>query len=133
MQHDKHALSKYRFERAREDIISAAVNIENNQYKTSLNRSYYAIFHGMRAINALDGFDASKHSSVTAHFNQYHVQSGEFERHTYKIIKSAYQLRAQSDYDEFFIASKEDAQAQLEKAKEFLKRIEIFLNKYENS
>ena len=40
-------------------------------YKAAINRSYYAIFHGISAINILDGVDASKHSSVIAYFNQF--------------------------------------------------------------
>lgn len=120
-------LSKYRLERAREDVKTAQINIENGLYKGAVNRSYYAIFHAIRAVNVLDGFDASKHSSVIAHFNQYHVHTGDFERGTYKIIKSAYTIREKCDYSDFFIVSKEDALEQYEKAVEFLKCVEEFL------
>ena len=43
-------------------------NLKIGQYKTSLNRSYYAIFHAMRAANIIKGFDSSKHSGVIAFF-----------------------------------------------------------------
>jgi uncharacterized protein (UPF0332 family) len=32
----------------------------------------------MRAVNALDCFDSSKHSGVIAHFNQFYVKTGKF-------------------------------------------------------
>ena len=35
----------YRMERAFEMLIAAEDNLKIGQYKTSLNRSYYAIFH----------------------------------------------------------------------------------------
>ena len=52
------------------------------------NRSYYAyaIFHSIRAVNILDGFDASKHSSVIAHFNWHYVHTGEFDREIYRLL-----------------------------------------------
>ena len=30
---------------------------EAGRYKNALNRAYYAIFYGIRAVNALDGLD----------------------------------------------------------------------------
>ena len=67
MPHSEKDLSDYRLERAKEDIQTAKINIDNGLYKGAVNRSYYAIFHAIRAVNVLDGFDASKHSSVIAH------------------------------------------------------------------
>ena len=114
-------------ERAKEDIQTAKINIDNGLYKGAVNRSYYAIFHAIRAVNVLDGFDASKHSSVIAHFNQYHVHTGDFEKGTYKIIDSAYRIREKCDYSDFFIVSKEDAVDQYEKALEFIASVECYL------
>lgn len=68
MQHERETLCKYRLERAKEDLQAAHVNHESGLFKAAINRSYYAIFHSIRAVNILDGFDASKHSSVIAHF-----------------------------------------------------------------
>lgn len=65
MQLDTGTLCGYRLERAKEDLQAARVNHESGLFKASVNRSYYAIFHGIRAVNILDGFDASKHSSVS--------------------------------------------------------------------
>lgn len=43
-------LAGYRMERAKEMLSAAEGNLEIGQYKISLNRSYYAIFHAMRAM-----------------------------------------------------------------------------------
>ncbi len=50
-------LSQYRMEQAERCIRSAKVLAEDEDYKGSANRSYYAIFHCMRSILALEGFD----------------------------------------------------------------------------
>ena len=64
-------LAKYRLARAKEDLETAAGNLDNGKYRASVNRSYYAVFHSIRAITALDHFDSSKHSGVIAFFNQH--------------------------------------------------------------
>lgn len=78
-------------------------------------------------MNIYDEFDASKHSSVIAHFNQFYVHTGKFARDTYKRIDSAYRIREKCDYSDFFIASKEDSENQIINATEFIKDVEKFL------
>ena len=78
MQLDIKTLSRYRLDRAKEDLEAAKGNYQLEFYKVAINRSYYAIFHAIRAVNIWDGFDASKHSSVIAHFNQFYVHEGKF-------------------------------------------------------
>ncbi|MDE7021932.1 MAG: HEPN domain-containing protein [Lachnospiraceae bacterium] len=127
MQPDIKTLSQYRMNRAKEDLEAAAGNHEAGFYKAAINRSYYAIFHAIRAVNILDGFDASKHSSVIAHFNQYYIHEGKFDRNTYKLIDSAYRIREKCDYSDFFVASREDSENQITNARDFIVRIEKFL------
>lgn len=128
---DIQTLCKYRLERAWEDLCAAEHDHQAGYYKAAINRSYYAIFHSIRAVNILDGFDASKHSSVIAHFNQYFVHTGEFERTTYKLIDSAYRIREKCDYSDFFIVSKEDSALQLAHAHMFFNTVKDYLNKNE--
>ena len=61
-------LAGYLMERAKEMLDASKGNLEIGQYKTSLNRSYYAIFHAMRAANILKGFDSSKHSGFNKEY-----------------------------------------------------------------
>ena len=46
-------LAQYRMERAKEMLVASEENLNIEQYRTSLNRSYYAIFHAMRAVNMI--------------------------------------------------------------------------------
>lgn len=125
---DIKTLCQYRLDRAKEDLLTAENNHQMGFYKAAINRSYYAIFHSIRAVNVLDNFDASKHSSVIAHFNQYYVHTGEFERSVYKIIDSAYRIREKCDYSDFFIVSKGDSEAQLKNAHDFVSVVETYLD-----
>ena len=120
-------LAGYRMDRAGEMLLAAEENLRIGQYKTSLNRSYYAIFHAMRAANIIKGFDSSKHSGVIAFFNKEYIKDGIMEKNMSVIIKNSSFLREKSDYDDFFIASKKDAEAQFENAKIFLNTVERYL------
>lgn len=120
-------LAQYRMERAKEMLIASEENLKIEQYRTSLNRSYYAIFHAMRAVNILEGYDSSKHSGVISYFTQTFLKTERLDRELSKIIKEASYLREKSDYDDFYIASKDEALKQLENAKIFLQMISEFI------
>jgi len=120
-------LSKYRFETSLEALSDAKIMYENERYKNTLNRAYYAI----RSVNALSGFDSSKHSGVIAYFNQNYVKEGVFSKELSKIIRMASENREKADYLDFFIASKEEAERQILRAKEFIDVIKIYLENEE--
>ena len=113
-------LMRYRLEKAGEALAEAGENIDRGHFSTSLNRSYYAIFHAMRAANSLYGFDSQKHSGVIAFFNRTFVKDGRLDGSLSKIIQKAAVCREKSDYQDFFVADKADAERQLEDAKVFV-------------
>lgn len=120
-------LSAHRFGRAKEELETAELLLRNANYRSSVNRSYYAIFHGIRAVNALDGFDSSKHSGVISHFNQEYVKTGVFEKEASKIIRNASTLREQADYEDFYESTMETASDVFEQASRFISAVERYL------
>ena len=66
----------------------------------------------MRAANIIKGFDSSKHSGVIAFFNKEFLKEGIMDRKLSVIIKNSAFLREKSDYDDFFIAGKKEAEMQ---------------------
>ena len=120
-------LSKYRMEKAKEDFANSTADLENGFIKGSINRSYYAVFHAMRAVNALAGFDSKKHSGVIAYFNQHYIHTGVISKDASDIIKNLSRIRNQSDYDDFFVVSRNEAEVQLAQAKAFIAEMEIYL------
>ena len=120
-------LVSIRFDRAKEMLGAAQVNFEQGELKTSLNRSHYAIFHAMRSVNLISGFDSSKHSGVIAHFNQYYLKTNELDSSLSDIIKKASYCREKSDYDDFYIVSKEETEEQLKNAKIFLDNVDKYI------
>lgn len=123
------SLSQYRIEQAERCIRSAKVLVEDEDYKGSANRSYYAIFHCMRSILALEGKDFSKHSAFAAHFRKEYIKTGIFDIELSDIIKEAFDVRSDSDYDDYYLLSKEDVLEQIEHAQIFYQKTKEYLEK----
>ena len=121
-------LSDFRLQKAKQNLEVVETLIHDGYYNFAINRSYYAAFDAMRAVNALDCFDSSKHSGVIAHFNQFYVKTGRFSAETSMIIKKESSLREKSDYEDFFEASETDAVGTFLLVKQFLVEVERFLS-----
>lgn len=119
--------STYRLEKAKDDLETAELMLKNNKLSQSINRSYYSMFHAARALLALDKFDSKKHTGVISFFNKHYIKTGKIEPEFSKMLTGAFDIRNESDYSDFYIAAKEDAQVQCENAKKFLKRIREYI------
>lgn len=128
--HDENrkTLCKYRIEKAYECLRSASLLKDSGDYTSAANRSYYSIFHAMRAIMALDGEDRKKHSGVVAYFQENYIKTGVFDKEYSYTIKSAFQVRQESDYEDFCIISKDEVDEQIENAKKLIEVIERYVN-----
>lgn len=120
-------LSAYRFEKALSNIDIAKSLYTSGSYEVALNRAYYSAFDAMRAVNALDGFDSSKHSGVIAHFNQEYVKTKIFPTSTSSVIRKASMLREKSDYEDFYEADGDETADTIAKVEIFLKDVESYL------
>lgn len=118
------ALVSYRLESAREKLSAAEDLLEKRHYKDSVSRSYYAIFTAARALLATQRLDSSKHSGVIALFNQHFVKSGEVRKDASKWLERAKLYREQADYGDFYVVSLNEAEAQIQSAREFIGEIE---------
>ena len=121
-------LSAHRFGRAKEELQTAELLLKNANFRSSINRSYYSIFHAIRTVNALDGFDSSKHSGVIAHFNQEYVKTDVFEKWASKIIRNVSELCEQADYEDFYEATQEEASDVFMQAYQFISEVEHYLH-----
>ncbi len=120
-------LALYRLEKAKNDLYDAKKTLELEMYDTAANRSYYAIFHAARAVLALDGQDYKRHSGVISNFQKDYIKTEIFDKQMSNIIKNAFDMRTESDYEDFYIVPKEDVKVQVEEAEIFIANIEVYL------
>lgn len=122
----KKDLILYRLETAKKDLKSANVLLEIDDCKGANNRAYYAIFHAINAVHAVSGKGYKRHKDAIANFNKEYVKTSIFPREMGRKIGQAEEIRHASDYDDFYIASKEEAFRQIQVADEFIKMAEDY-------
>jgi uncharacterized protein (UPF0332 family) len=112
----------YRVQTAKDDLSSARILLRAGEYKGANNRAYYAIFH------AINGDAFKRHKDAIANFNKSYVKTEIFPREIGRKISEAEEIRHASDYDDFYIASREETERQIDVADEFLQLVEEYCN-----
>jgi len=123
-------LPKYRLQMAEECLNDAKILLKEESFRGSAGRSYYCVFHAMRAVLALDELDFKKHSGVISCFRKHYVllgKFGEFGKKLSSIIDDLFNVRGKSDYDDFYVIPKAAVKEQLESTEFFLDKIKAFL------
>lgn len=128
MREDLKAIVKYRLEQAEESLKDASILFDSGgSFRSIINRSYYAMFYATLALIAEKGTGKSKHSGVISIFDREYVRKKIFSKEMSKMIHKAFNLRQESDYKEFNIITKEDAQKIKRGAEDFLQMIKDHL------
>ena len=119
--------AKYRLELAAERVATTKAMIDIGAYRDSINRSYYAIFTAARALLADREIDFKKHSAVIGYSRREYVKTGKFDVKFSDYIGDAFRARQYSDYEDFFIVSREEAEIQYQHAVEFVEAVKKYL------
>lgn len=122
-------LSKHRLEQAKENIEEAEALYNIKKFKGANNRSYYSIFHSIKAILALEPIDFKRHKDVIAYFNKNYIHTEIFPKNMGHKIAKASTIREDSDYDDEFIVKREETEQQIETAKELINLVEDYITK----
>ena len=105
--------------------------LKQGNYESAANRSYYAVFHAMRAVLAFDEIDMKRHSGVISEFRRRYIKTEIFETRMSEIISVLFDVRTDSDYDDFFVISKADTAVQIENAEYFVSSVRAYLKNKE--
>lgn len=122
----KKDLCLYRIQTTKENLRAATILLEAGEYKGANNRAYYAIFHAINAVHALNGQSFKRHKDAIGNFNKNYIKTEIFPREIGRKISEAEEIRHASDYDDFYIASCEEAKRQILVADEFSKLVEKY-------
>lgn len=120
-------LSNHRLEQAKEDLVASKLLYDSKLYKSANNRAYYAIFHSIRSILALEPIDFKKHKDVIAYFNKNYIRTEKFSKSMGRRISDASKIREDSDYDDEFIVCEEDTIAQIQTAEELINLVTKYI------
>lgn len=121
------ALAIHRFEKAMARLKSADMDFLAERLGDSITHSYYAVLNATKSLLALSGLDSRKHSGVIALFNQYYIKTGKLSHEMFVVLREAKNRRESSDYADYVEICHDEAESQLNGAKEFVRKVEEYL------
>ena len=124
---NKAALANYRLDRTSSELASSRDNLSAGRYAESLSNSYYAIFNSIRAVLALENKDFKKHSGIISYFQVQYIKTGVFSKGISNFIQKAFNLRTKADYEDFYVATRVDAEQQLENAETIYAQVREYI------
>lgn len=120
-------VAQYKLEQAKDDLDTAKLLLDAGKYKAANNRAYYSCYHAIDSTLALEPTAFKRHKDTLAYFNKNYVHSGLFPREIGRKISRLEVIRHKSDYDSFYIASREEAVEQIDVASEVVALIENYM------
>lgn len=125
-------VAMYKLVQAEDDLESAKLLLDAGKYKAANNRAYYSCFHSVGAILALEPIAFKKHKDTLAYFNKNYVRTEIFPKEWGRRIAKLEIIRHKSDYDDFYITSREEVIIQIETAQDIIDGVKLQISKAQN-
>ncbi len=126
---DYEALAKVRLKRSKELLEEAIGLLERDSCKSANNRAFYAMEKSIKALLAMEQIEVTTHNGGLKQFNYHFIYNGDgtFTPKDYQKIASAEQIRNASDYDDFYVASREETKQLVENTKYIVEKIDSYI------
>lgn len=72
-------------------------------------------------------YNFSKHSAVGAYFRREYIKTGIFDVSMSDIISEAFDIRSDSDYNDYFVISKKEVEEQILNAQYFYDKVKEYV------
>ena len=119
-----------RFRMACQSLSDAQCEMQRESYNTAVNRSYYALFKTISALQALDGLAFRSHGQAIGAFNREYIHRRACFPSNYGAqLHDIMQLRHTSDYDDFVIPTEVQTQDAIRFAVEFYFSVKEYCEK----
>lgn len=114
---------------ARERLDMARDLIEKAHYNGVVSSAYYAMFYASKAILLALGEDPHKHEGVVSLFGERIAKIGLSDPKYGRLLRDAKDLREDADYEDFFRASKQQAEDAIKDAEDFVNQAQETLKR----
>lgn len=105
--------------RAEESLRAAKALLDLGLHSDSISRSYYAVFHVLRALILSRDIEPKTHAGAIHLFNQEFVRTGVVPNSHNRLLAGLQRARELADYDAAVSFSAEDASAEVRAAVSF--------------
>ncbi len=123
------SLVNVRMERAKDLLEEAVELLGKGSCKSANNRAFYAMEKSIKALLAMEQIEVTTHNGGLKQFNYVFIYKGDgtFTLEDYQKIAGAEQIRNASDYDDFYIASKDETRQLVENTEYIVNKIEKYI------
>ena len=126
MSESKKKAVRERLKQARETLGEAETLFEQDYWRGTINRAYYAMFYAVLALAADKGVVISKHTHAIAFLDKEFIKKGIFSKEISRALHIGFDERQTNDYGEIWDIECTEAQNNLKEAESFVKTIEDY-------
>lgn len=94
---DAEVIASYQ-ERAKEDVVSARVMLQNHFYPAAVSRAYYAVFYGITALLLAMDIKPKTHKQLGIEFRKHFIRTGIIEAEYSGLLSRLTKARQRADY-----------------------------------
>jgi uncharacterized protein (UPF0332 family) len=110
-------------QRATRYLKSAEMLLKEQDYESSVSRTYYAMFYSAEAILLTRNLSFSSHKGIISAFGEHFVKPGIFPKEMGRELNRAFEKRQIGDYGHKFVISEKEAEEMLANGKKFVELI----------
>ena len=116
-------------EAGNESLDAVKTLMEKGLYRSAISRTYYGLFHYIRALLYTQGLEPKSHEGLEHLFGLHFVKAGRVDSGSAKLLARLQKYREQSDYGLVTVFTKEDVGQELSEVERFVQSIQGYLKK----
>lgn len=120
---ERKAIVDYRIERAQKSFEEATNVMAMGMWSLLANRLYYSLYYALVALLIKDGYVSKTHSGMIALIYQHYVRTGILTAEEGRLVKKMFDLRQESDYDDFVYVDGDEITPFVPQVKELMMKI----------
>lgn len=110
-------------ERARDELAAAEALLATKHPRVALTRTYFAVFHAVRALLYRAGFDPQSHRGVHSLFHTHFVRTGSYDAASAATFARLQKYREEADDSVGFGEDPDFVRGELASARELVERL----------
>ena len=124
---ERQAIVTYRLEKAESTYNDVLKSMEFGMFSTAANRLYYCFYYAASALLISKGIETHRHAGVQSMMHLHFVKPGLMTTEDGLLMRRLFNLRQESDYDDFFVIKQEDLDPLVPKTRGLLDKIKSLI------
>jgi len=125
---ERDAIVKIRLQQAKDTFAEINILIDNELWRTAVNRMYYACFYATSALLVYHGYQVRTHSGLIGLLGLHFVKPNIISDEIAFVISTLFELRQKGDYDVWVDIKPQMVLSLIDPAKKFIETIAFMLS-----